>query len=133
MGGSRATTLVPVPTTLRWAVWLLFLEAAGAAVLAAVLGYAVATQHAISLGSALATVGFTVGLAVLFAALGVLLSRRRSPARGPAIVLELLLLPIGYYMVTGGVPWFGVPVMLLGLACAVLLFAPSTREFLGIR
>ncbi|MBO0871217.1 MAG: hypothetical protein J2P15_21905 [Micromonosporaceae bacterium] len=122
-----------MPTTLRWAVWLLYLEAAAAVVLAAVLGYAVATQPAVSLSSALATVGFTVGLAVLLAALGLLLSRRRSPARGPAIVLELLLLPVGYYMVTGGVAWFGVPVILLGLACSVLLFAPSTREFLGIR
>jgi hypothetical protein len=50
-----------------------------------------------------------------------------------AIALELLLLPLGYSMITGGAPWIGVPAMVAGLACAALLVAPASREALGIR
>jgi peptidoglycan/LPS O-acetylase OafA/YrhL len=121
------------PATLRWAVWLLFIEAALAGVGAGFFGYEAATQKAVSAGSAGSVIGFTAGTAVLFGLLGVLLRQHRAAARGPAIVLELLLLPIGYYMVEGGVPWLGAPVMLLGLAAAALLLAPATRQSLGIR
>jgi hypothetical protein len=121
------------PPSLRWAVLLLYLEAVAVAALAVVLGYLALTRPAASTASAAAVVACTAGLALLLGLLGALLSRRRSAARGPAIVLELLFLPIGYYMIGGGVPWFGAPVMLAGLACAALLLAPATREALGIR
>ncbi len=61
------------------------------------------------------------------------LHRRQRWARGPAIVLELLLLPIGYYMVAGGVAWLGLPTMALGLVGAGALLAPTTRSALGIQ
>ena len=54
-------------------------------------------------------------------------------ARGPAIVLELLLFPIGYSMATSGLGRSGSWCMALGLAGAGSLLAPSTRAALGIR
>jgi hypothetical protein len=61
------------------------------------------------------------------------LHHRRGWARGPAIVLEMLFIPIGYYMTTGGLAWLGLPVMALGLVGAGLLLAPSTRTALGLK
>ncbi len=121
------------PATLRWAVWLLYAEALAVGVVTGLLLYAAATEKAVTAGTAITVIVFMAGLAALLAMLGVLLGRRKAGARAPAIVLELLFLPIGYYVVEGGVPWLGVPLMIVGLACAVLLFAPATRQALGIR
>ena len=44
-----------------------------------------------------------------------------------------MLLPIGYYMAKGGLPWYGIPVLLAGLFGAGLLVAPATRDALGVR
>jgi hypothetical protein len=127
----RSATLEPA--TLRWAVWLLYVEALAAAVVTVLLLYAVVTQRAVTAGTAVSVVVFMAMLAALLALLGALLARRKAAARAPAIVLELLFLPIGYYMVAGGLAWLGVPVMIAGFACCVLIFAPRTRESLGIR
>jgi hypothetical protein len=121
-----------VPATLRWAVLLLYLEALAVAVVTGVLLYAAATQKAVSASAAVTIIVFMACLAALLGLLGALLSRRKAGARAPAIVLELLFLPIGYYVVQGGVPWLGIPLMVIGLACAVLLFAPATRQSLNI-
>lgn len=121
-----------VPATLRWAVWLLYVEALGAAVVTGFLLYASLTQKAATLGSAVSVVAFMAGMAVLLGLLGVLLSRRKAAARAPAIVLEMLFLPIGYYVVQGGLPWLGIPLMAAGLVCASLLLAPSSRGYLGV-
>jgi hypothetical protein len=60
------------------------------------------------------------------------LSNLKTWARGPAIVLELLLLPIGYTMISAGLAYVGIPVMLVGLFGAGLLLAPATRVALGL-
>ena len=60
------------------------------------------------------------------------LSNLKTWARGPAIVLELLLLPIGYTMITNGLAYVGIPVVLIGLFGAGLLLAPATRAALGL-
>jgi hypothetical protein len=122
-----------IPGTLRAAVALLFVEAVGVAAVAGLFAYEGFTEQVTRIGSALAVVLFPAGIAVLLALFGWQLARRRAWARGPAIVLELLLLPIGYYMITGGAAWLGVPAILLGLGCAGLLLAPASRTALGIR
>jgi hypothetical protein len=78
-------------------------------------------------------IGLTIFTALMAALLGVFawsLHRRRRWARGPAIVLQLLLVPIGWTMVSGGQPALGVPVIALGLIGAGTLLAPATREAL---
>jgi hypothetical protein len=59
------------------------------------------------------------------------LARRKSGARAPAIVLQLMLLPIGWYMIQGGMGWLGVPLMALGLGVTALLVNPPTNRALG--
>lgn len=126
-----ATSQAP-PSTLRWAVWLLTAQAVAVAALFAFLLYEDLTAQAQSVRGAVMVSVFTAGMAALLAGLAHALRQRRAWARGPAIVLELLLLPIGYYLVTGGVAWLGVPVIAVGLCGAGALLAPATRVALGM-
>jgi uncharacterized membrane protein (DUF2068 family) len=122
----------PAPATLRLAVGLLLLEALAVAIVAGILVYKDLT--AAGAGSrAIGVTGFAVVMAVLPAVLGWSLWRRRAWARGPAVFLELMMLPIGWYMIAGGLAWAGVPVFVLSLVGAGLLIAPATREALGMR
>lgn len=123
---------VPVSTTtLRWAVRVLWLHAF---VMLAVFGvtiWAAFATKGVSIESVIATVAFFGALAAIFGGLAVALHQMRGWARGPAIVLEMLLIPIGY-MALSGVVAIGALVMLSGLVGAGMLLAPSTRGALGL-
>jgi hypothetical protein len=118
---------------LRLAVAVLLVEALGIGAVAVLFAYYGLTQKVAGTGSAVSVVVFPAGLAVLLGLLGVALARGRAWARGPAIALELLLLPLGYYMITGGALWLGIPTIVAALASTGLLLAPATRDALGIR
>jgi hypothetical protein len=90
------------------------------------------TTSSQSRGSGAATLVFAVLCAALVGWLARSLAAQRSWARGPAIVIEILLLPLGYYMIQGGAAWAGIPSILAGLCTAGLLLAPATRDSLGI-
>jgi peptidoglycan/LPS O-acetylase OafA/YrhL len=120
------------PGTLRWAVRLLSVQAIGVAVVTCFVIYAAFTQTAKSTSTAVSTVAVPLGLTALLGLLAWQLHRRRSWARGAAIVLELLVVLSGYTLVTSGLPWAGIPVIAVALTGAVLLLAPSSREALGI-
>jgi hypothetical protein len=115
------------PPTLRAAVGLLFTESAA---VVAVVVYNGLTSTVASWRDAIIVLGFAGFLAAAFGGLGWSLSRRRSWARGPAVVAELMLVPIGWYLATGGQVWLGVAVLTLSLVGAGLLVAPVTREAL---
>lgn len=121
----------PAPGPLRWAVWLLRAEGVGLALLTLFLIYEIFTATATDLLSALIVTGFAAAGAAVLWALAVALDRRRPAARAPAIVLQLMLLPIGYYMIQGGLGWLGVPLMLLGLLVCGLLISAATNRALG--
>jgi hypothetical protein len=130
---SPAAGAEPVlPGALRGAVLLIAFEAAAVGALAAFLLYEDLTAPAASLLGALFVTGFAIGAAVALAALARALHRRRGGARGPAIVLQLMLLPIGYYMVKGGLGWVGLPLLALGLLVCGLLVSPATTRALGL-
>jgi hypothetical protein len=119
--------------TLRWGIRLLFGEAA---VVTAVLAYVVyrsVTAAAVVVRDVALVVVFTAVMAALLWLCGWALSRRYGWARGPAVVLELMLLPIGYFMIAGGLIGVGLPVLALGLVGAGLLVAPATRGALGVK
>lgn len=120
------------PTTLKVAVWLLLLQATALALLTLYLIYLDVTADATTVQGALSTTVFVAIMAAAFLLVGVSLSRRRRWARGPAIVIEMLQVPIGYTMLTHGLPAVGAPVLVCGLAGAALLLAPSTRRSLGL-
>ena len=120
-----------MPVTLRWAVSLLGAETLAMVVVSIFLLYEDMAGTATSTRGAVMVTLFAVLLAGLLALLGLALWRRRAWARGPAIVLQLLALPIGYSMASGGLPWLGIPVMAIGLAGAAALLAPATRTALG--
>jgi hypothetical protein len=122
----------PSATTLQWAVRLLAVQAVAVAVATGWAGWAAATTSSISASSAAGTTVFAALMAVILGGLAFALGRLRPWARGPAIVIEMLMIPMGYYMATGGVAWIGVLMMVIGLVGAGLLLAPSTRTALGL-
>lgn len=122
----------PLPAPLRAAVLLLAAEAAVVAVVAAFLLYEDVTATATNLPGALFLTAFAAGAAAALAAIARALHRCRGGARGLAVVLQLMLLPIGYYMIQGGLAWLGAPIMALGVLATGLLVAPSSTRALGL-
>lgn len=121
----------PVPGPLRAAVLLLRVEAVALGLIAVWLIWSDLTARTTDLTSALLITAFAVAGAVVLWALGGALSRRRSGARAPAIVLQLMLLPIGWYMISGGLGWLGLPLMALGIGMVALLVSGPTNRALG--
>jgi hypothetical protein len=119
------------PATLRWAVRLLRAEAVALGLVAVWLIWSDLTARTADLTSALLVTAFAVGGAVALWALGGALVRRKAAARAPAIVLQLMLLPVGWYMIQGGLAWLGLPLMLLGLGVTGLLVSAPTNRALG--
>jgi hypothetical protein len=118
----------PSPGTLRWASWLLRGQGIALGLVAAWLVWADLTAPTTDLATALLVTAFAIAGALALWALGVALGRRRAGARAPAIVLELMLLPIGWFMIQGGLGWLGLPLILLGLGvCGLLLSTPTNR------
>ncbi|XBP93591.1 hypothetical protein VK199_29110 [Micromonospora sp. CCTCC AA 2012012] len=122
----------PTPTTLRWAVLLLRAESVALGLVAVWLIWSDLTARTTDLTSALLVTAFAVAGAVVLWALGAALARRKAGARAPAIVLQLMLLPIGWYMIQGGMGWLGLPLMALGLGVTGLLVSPPTTRALGL-
>jgi hypothetical protein len=117
--------------TLRWAVGLLAVEAAAMlAMVVVLLVDLLTTAGPINLRAAIGVIVFAALLAGAFGALAVALGRRQSWARGPAVVLQLLMVPAGSAMVQSLGP-LGALVLLAGLVGAGLLLAPATRVALG--
>ena len=118
--------------TLRWAVRLLAVEALGLVALAIYVAWATLAKTTTSKQGAGALLALIIVGVLIVAGLSRALSNLKTWARGPAIVLELLLLPIGYTMITNDLAYVGIPVVLVGLFGAGLLLAPATRAALGL-
>jgi hypothetical protein len=120
------------PATLRWAIWLLLAEAAALGALTVYLIYEDLTATVNDLTSALLITLFAAVGAAILVLIARALANKRAGARAPAIVLQLMLLPIGYYMIGGGLVWLGIPLMALGLLVCGLLLSPPTTKSLGL-
>jgi hypothetical protein len=131
-GDGHPTGVEPLPGTLAWAVRLLLGEALVIGLIALYLLYEDLTAEANDLVAALFVTGFAASGAAVLVALARTLARRRAGARGLAVVLQLMLMAIGYYMIEGGMAWSGIPVMALGLTVAGLLVSPPTTRALGL-
>ncbi|MGI8532309.1 MAG: hypothetical protein ACR2KN_04835 [Geodermatophilaceae bacterium] len=116
------------PRVIQWAAALVAVE--GAAVLAAAAVLCVATLVTPPDSYAGAASGIALGLvfgaAILRLALG--LRRLEAWSRGPVVVTQLLLVPVGYtFAVNAGMPVYGVPILLVCVAVLGLLFSPGGR------
>src|SRR5262245_13318815 len=103
------------PATLRFAVWMLAGEAVALFAVLLFLLYEDLTGAAGTAQGAIAVTLYTAIFGGILGGLASALHRRRRWARGPAIVVQMLLIPIGYTMAAGGLPALGLPVMLIGL------------------
>lgn len=118
------------PATLRACTVLVGLQALG--VLA--LGVFVLVELAVATSDdevrALVTAGLalTAGAGLALVARG--LARRRRWARAPALVTNLLVLPVAYDLVRGGRWYVGLPLLGWALAVLVLLLARPTDSAL---
>lgn len=121
-----------LPVTLRTAIVLIAAESVAVTAVAGFLVFEDLTATATNLTGALFVTAFAVAAAATLAALARALHRRRGGARGLAVVLQLMLMPIGYYMIKGGLGWLGGPLMALGLLVCALLVAPASTGALGL-
>lgn len=129
LAGQSADSL---PPPLAWAVRLLSAEAVAVGAVAAYLAYEDVTGTATDVRAAVFLTLYAVGMAAALGGLAYALSRRRPWARGPVVALQLILLPIAYYLATGGLPWLGIPVAVVGLVVIGLLVTPSSTKALGV-
>ncbi len=117
-----------MPGAVRRAALVVALEAAALAALALVLLWLTLTSDPDSTGRALAEVVY-VGLgAGLLGAAAVGLWRLAGWARGPVVVLQVLLGLLGYNLAfAGDQPLIGVPVLVLVATELYLLLTPEAR------
>ena len=72
-----------------------------------------------------AAMALAVGLLLLLVARA--LAGTAGWARSPAVVAQLLMLPVGVGLAQGRVWWAAVPVLVLAVAVLVALFTPQAR------
>ncbi len=111
---------------------LVALEGAAAVVAAVVFvirGLAGVDQHVVS-GFGNAAWFALIGAGVLAGAWALWTGRRWG--RGIAVFAQLLLLPVTWYIGVGSHQWaYAIPIAVIALAALVLLFSPSTLQWLG--
>jgi hypothetical protein len=125
--------IVPSPSTVRQAAVVVALEGAALIGVAAVL----VVRHVAGVEdqpwlSGYGTAGWFALMGAGVLAAGWALWTGRRWGRGIAVFAQLLLLPVAWYMGVGSQRWlFAVPIGLVALATLVLLFSPSTLQWLG--
>lgn len=118
--------------TLLWAVRLLFAEAAGLAVLTAYLLVLDLTAHAESVTLAIALTVFAAVGVVFVYLVARALGRRAAGARGPAIVVQLMVIASGGFLLQTGPAWGGLVLIALGALVGLLIVLPSSTRALGV-
>lgn len=114
------------PTAVRRAGLIVVVQGVAALVVAVVLvvrGIAGADQH---VANGLATAGWfvLVGAGVIAAGRALIVGRRWG--RGLAVITQLLLLPVAWYLAMGShQPGFGIPAGVVALIVLGLLFSPA--------
>lgn len=84
------------------------------------------------IGELLAQGGYFVVLAVFVAAVAAALLRGRRWGRTPALVLEIIVTGIGFYLaVPSGQPAAGLAVMLVGIGTGYLLLSRPANQWIG--
>jgi hypothetical protein len=120
-----------VPAQLRAAVIVIGLEAAALVGAAGLLIVKTITGHPASVGRALLDAGFALLGSLVLALCARGLNRCRTSARTPAVVLQLLAIPVSYSLAfQAGRVGYGGPILLAALVTLYLLFTPPVRAVL---
>lgn len=118
------------PWSLLAAAGVAALEGLGALVAGVWMVVQIVADRPVGLAIALSTAGFVLATGVALAALAAGLVRRRRWSRGPAVFVQLLMLPIGYQLVEAPTTPIGYGMLLLAIAGLVFLLLPgSTAVF----
>ncbi|MBM7790662.1 hypothetical protein [Tenggerimyces flavus] len=102
------------------------LEGLGAAAAGVWMVAQIIADRPVGLAIALSTAGFVLVAGALLVALSVGLFRQRRWSRGPAVFVQLLMLPIGYQLVEAPTTPIGYAMLLLALVGLVCLLLPSS-------
>jgi hypothetical protein len=125
-------SVVDNPSTLVWAVRLLYLECAGLAALTVWLLVLDLTSDDVHLGMAAAlTVLAAIGVVSIFF-VARYLGRRVRGSRGPAIVIQLFVIATGGFLIQVNPLWLGLVLMALGVLVGLLIVLPPSTRALGI-
>jgi hypothetical protein len=119
------------PRPLVLACGVLVLQALALVAAAAIVLVKAATQKSTTFPGALllAVIALAGAAALVLCARGLL--RLRPAARTPAVVIELLALPVSYSLaIQAGRVAYGAPIMLSALAVIYLVFTPPARAIL---
>lgn len=122
----------PAPASLVWAVRLLLLQAAGLAALAAYLVFRLLTAERTLIGVAVALIVMAALAAAAVVVVARSLGRCRPGARGPAVVVQLMVIAAGGFLLRTGPAWAGLLLMALGLLVGLLIVLPSSTRALGV-
>jgi O-antigen/teichoic acid export membrane protein len=117
-------------STLRLCAALVGLQALGLAGIAVFYLVELAVATSDDRVRALVTAGLALAAAAGLALVARGLLRRRRWARSPALVTNLLVLPVAVGLLQGGRWYAGVPLLVWALAVLGLLFAPATAAAL---
>lgn len=118
-----------VPRTLRLAGLVVVVEAMCALAAAIALGVLTAVDRPQSYGLAVAGTAFALATAAGLGKVAGALARAEGWAHAPAVVTQLLLLPVGWTLAsTNGRPLFGTPLLVLAVVAMALLFSPAARS-----
>lgn len=120
------------PVTLKWAVGLLAVETLVVIGLTVFLVYENVVGAARNQGLATFMTWYAGAYALGFAVATVGLALRKRWSRTPALVLNLFLVPVGWFMLQEGLWWAGLPLIGYALVVSWLLLVAPTREALGI-
>jgi hypothetical protein len=113
----------PPPRPVRLAAALVAVEGVALLALAALEAVSTVVSGAASVSLALVTAAFAAAGGLLLLWLARALTGLRSGARTPVVVLQLIMLPIGWNLIgSSGRPELGLPVLLLAVAVLSLLF-----------
>ncbi|MDT4919986.1 MAG: hypothetical protein QOI15_888 [Pseudonocardiales bacterium] len=119
------------PRPLVVACGVLALQALALVAAAAIVLVKAATQKSTTLPGAVLLAAIALGGAAALVVCARGLLRLRPAARTPAVVIELLALPVSYSLaIQAGRVAYGAPIMLSALAVIYLLFTPPARAVL---
>ena len=100
------------------------------AVAAVVLSYLLAGHHPHDRLDAWVVVGFAAVGAAAVGTVALGFWHRHRWSRAPAVLIQLLTLPVAVNTIGNGVWWVGVPLLVCGVAGLIGLFAPTTTRAL---